>query len=67
MPSPSEWDPNHPAVWEEQVPGENRASTLRHPSYPFLGTWTSTSPDDLTSIAAALIVLVITAIITRLA
>ena len=53
MPNPSEWVPDHPAVWEEPVPGENRAITLRHPSYPFLGTWTSTNPDDLTSIAAA--------------
>ncbi len=53
MPNPSEWNPYHPAVWEELVPGENRAITLRHPSYPFLGTWTTSNPDDLTSIAAA--------------
>jgi hypothetical protein len=53
VPSPGEWVPDHPAVWEEPVPGENRAITLRHPTYPFLGTWTSTNPDDLVSIAAA--------------
>ena len=52
MPIPSEWDPSHPAVWEELVPGESRAITLRHPSYPFLGTWATTDPDDLISIAA---------------
>ena len=53
MPNPGEWDPNDPAIWEEQVPGEHRAITLRHPTYPFLGTWTTANPDDLTSIAAA--------------
>ena len=53
MPNPGEWNPDHPAVWEELVPDEHRAITLRHPSYPFLGTWTTADPDDLTSIAAA--------------
>jgi hypothetical protein len=53
VPSAGEWDADNPAVWEEPVPGESRAITLRHPSYPFPGTWTSTSPDDLRSIAAA--------------
>lgn len=35
MPHAELWDPNHPAIWRENVPGEHRAITLRHPSYPY--------------------------------
>lgn len=35
MPHPDLWDPNHPAIWRETAPGEHRAITLRHPSYPY--------------------------------
>jgi tRNA threonylcarbamoyl adenosine modification protein YjeE len=47
------WDPDNEAVWQEKVPGENRAITLRDPTYPYPGLWTTTNPDDLTKIAAA--------------
>jgi len=35
MPHPELWDPSHPAIWRENAPGEHRAITLRHPSYPY--------------------------------
>jgi hypothetical protein len=53
VPTPDLWDPDHPAIWEEPVPGESRAITLRHPSYPFAPTGAITNPDALISIAAA--------------
>jgi hypothetical protein len=56
VPIPSEWHPGRlterSPVWKEIVPGENRAITLRHPSYPYLGTWESNDPADLVKIAA---------------
>jgi hypothetical protein len=45
------WNVYHPAVWWERVHGEDRAITLRHPTYPFV----ETSPgdeEDLKRIAA---------------
>jgi hypothetical protein len=43
MPSGHDWDPYDLAVWPELVHGENRAITLRHPTYPFVamsgGDW----------------------------
>jgi hypothetical protein len=47
------WDPDNEAIWREEVPEENRAITLRHPTYPFPGQWNMTNPGDLLSIAAA--------------
>jgi hypothetical protein len=53
MPDEAYWDPDNEAVWQEKVPGEDRAITLRHPAYPYPGLWATTDPDDLTNIAAA--------------
>ena len=47
-----DWDVRHPAVWPEVVHGEDRAITLRHPTYPFLRISTG-SKADLERIAAA--------------
>jgi hypothetical protein len=56
MPTADEWNPDNEAVWQEKIPadepGKSRAITLRHPTYPFLGRWTTQNPDDLTNIAA---------------
>ena len=47
------WHPDNEAIWQEKVLGENQAITLRRPTYPYPGLWTTTSPGDLTKIAAA--------------
>jgi hypothetical protein len=46
------WDVHHPSVWAEMVHGENRAISLRHPTYPFVDTSTG-SEADLKRIAAS--------------
>ena len=43
------WDPENKAIWMEKVHGEDRAITLRHPTYPYPGDLR----DGLTDIAAA--------------
>jgi len=52
----TQWNPNHPAVWQETIPshlpGKTRAITLRHPTYPFRGRWAMKDTDGLKSIAA---------------
>ena len=57
MPSPDQWHPGaldeSSPVWKELVPGENRAITLSHPSYPYVDTWATAVPADLTRICAA--------------
>jgi hypothetical protein len=51
-----QWNPNHPAIWQEtipsHVPGKTRSITLRHPTYPFRGQWTMKDTEGLRSIAA---------------
>ena len=51
-----QWNPNHLAIWQEtipsDIPGERRAITLRHPTYPFLGQWSGEDTEDLKAIAA---------------
>jgi hypothetical protein len=51
MPSGHDWDPHSPAVWQEIVHGEDRAITLRHPTYPLVETSTGDWA-DLNRIAA---------------
>jgi len=57
VPSPSEWYPGAldegSPVWKELVPGENRAITLSHPTYPYVDTWASGNPAELTRICAS--------------
>ena len=52
MPNPHDWHPDDPAIWRENAPGEARAITLRHPSYPYEDTWASNATADLFAIAA---------------
>ncbi len=35
MPDGDLWNRNHPAIWKERAPGEDRGNYLRHPSYPY--------------------------------
>jgi hypothetical protein len=46
------WDVHHPSVWPEMVHGEDRAISLRHPTYPFVATSTGAEA-DLKRIAAS--------------
>lgn len=49
---PAAWSHDHPAVWKDVVAG-GRAITVRHPTYPFPGTWRAGDRGGLIRIAAA--------------
>ena len=55
-PLPTEWDPDSPAVWREEIldaSGVSRAIMVRHPAYPFVGDWDGTTHRLLFDVAAA--------------
>ncbi len=56
MPAEPPWNADDPAIWRETIPSdgprEERAITLRHPTYPFPGQWSGRNTQELKAIAA---------------